>query len=75
MISIKGRDYTNSPTFLPFYNTVTLTMSEATTSNNGTDIENVPRVEDIFPTSTQINQISKSKDTHLQKTSSSKDVR
>ena len=42
-------------------------MSEVTTDNWGTDIENVSRLEDISPTSTQFNQVSKSKDRHLQK--------
>ena len=42
-------------------------MSEVTTDNWGTDIENVSQLEDISPTSTQFNQVSKSKDTHLQK--------
>ena len=47
------------------YNSITLTMSEVTIDNWGTDIENVSRLEDISPTSTQFNQVSK--DRHLQK--------
>ena len=43
-------------------------MSEATADNNVTlHIESVLSLEDIFPSPTHINQVSKSEDTHLQK--------
>ena len=41
-------------------------MTEVTT-DRGTHIENAPQLEDIFPSLTQIKQVSKPKDRHLQK--------
>ena len=43
-------------------------MSETTIDNNDTsDVERIPPLETIFPSSTQLNKVSKSKDIHLQK--------